>query len=180
MCINQLQNCGQSLKTVYQHQKTSIATFLAFWKIFELFLRNPAKIWPEPEPEPFWKILAELAGTGTGYPAHTDCYLTLLPQIVTPASYPSSHTLQLIVTNIARAHFRAQHSSLLLHHQLPTLSHYLALPLSYTVPLLSPAPFRNCSTFPTLFQCPHLCSCSEIGIPTFPASMRSAVQRRRK
>ena len=36
-----------------------------FWIIFKN-PANPAKIWPEPEPEPDWKILAGLAGTGTG------------------------------------------------------------------------------------------------------------------
>ena len=60
--------CIISFKTVYQHQKTRIATFLAFWKTFELFLRirpirpkfgrnrnrnRIGKYWPDwPEPEP--------------------------------------------------------------------------------------------------------------------------------
>ena len=73
----QLQNCG------YQHQKTRIATFLAFWKTFELFLRirpirpkfgrnrNRNRIgkywpdWPEPEPEP--DIRSHTAVTPTIY-----------------------------------------------------------------------------------------------------------------
>ena len=50
--------CIISFKTVvrakrlfmfYQHQKTRIATFLAFWKTFELFLRIRPKYWPEPD-----------------------------------------------------------------------------------------------------------------------------------
>ena len=33
---------------VYQHQKTIIATFLAFWQNFEFFLRIRPD-WPEPD-----------------------------------------------------------------------------------------------------------------------------------